>query len=112
MKCCDLNSGKLRHRIQIMRETLVEDNTGGQVSEWNEKFNPFCWIKPASGNERFQAGKLEANITHKIYMRYFDGILPQDKIVYGSREMQIRAILNIEEKGVWLELSAVEGQVN
>lgn len=112
MKCCDLTSGKLRHKITVERETLTTDAIGGQSSSWATNIEPFALVKPVSGNERYQAMKLEANITHKIYIRYTSNIRATDRVIFNSREMQIRAIIDLEERNKWLELHCVEGQVN
>lgn len=112
MKCCDLNSGMLRHKITIERESLTTDIVGGQSSSWATLIEPFALVKPVSGTERYQAMKLEADVTHRIYIRYSSVISPTDRIIFNSREMQIRAIINIEERNKWLELHCVEGPVN
>lgn len=112
MKCCDLTSGMLRHKITIERESQVQDNVGGYSSSWSTLSQPFAFIKPMSGNERFWANRLESNLTHRIFLRYITDITTKDRIIYDGREFQIRAIINVEERDKWLELHCVEGQVN
>ena len=109
MKCCDLTSGKLKHRINIQRETKTSDGAGGASITWNTIAQPWAYIKPRSGNERFQAMRLESDITHRIYMRYRTDFNAADRIEYNGRIMQIRAIVNIEELNDWLELYVDEG---
>ena len=112
MKCCDLTSGLLRHQITIQRESKTKDAVGGyDGSTWATHLQPYAYIKPVSGFERLQAMKLEATISHKIYIRYVADISPNDRIVFNSRTMQIRAIINIEERDKWLELTCDEGVV-
>lgn len=112
MKCCDITSGQLRHKITVERESIIKDSVGGFSSTWATHIEPFAKVVPISGRERYQAMKLEANVTHKIYIRYTGDIKPTDKIIFNGEEMQIRAILNLEYKDVWLELSCDQGQVN
>lgn len=111
MKCCDLTSGLLRHQITIERETKTKDGVGGYSSSWDTHLQPYSYIKPVSGFERLQAMRLEASISHKIYIRYVADISPNDRIIFNSRQMQIRAIINIEERNKWLELTCDEGVV-
>lgn len=111
MKCCDLKSGDLRHLIDIQRAAKVRDASGGYATSWSSQSQPHAKIKPISGNERWQAMKTEANITHKMYIRYESGLLPSDRIVFDSRTFQIKAIINLEERNKWLEISAIEGEV-
>lgn len=112
MKCCDLNSGLLRNKIVIERETITKNNVGGYDSSWSTHLTPFAFIKPLSGSEVVRHRQLQSDISHKIYMRYEQDIIAKDRIKYGTREFQIRAVINIEERDKWLELICVEGPVN
>lgn len=116
MKCCDLTSGKLRHKIILQRETKTEDNTGGFASVWADYKTLYGLIEPVtsslSAGEQLHAKQLESRISHRIYMRYFTDIKTDDRLSYNDREMQIRAIINVDERNKWLELHAQEGVVN
>lgn len=109
MKCCDLSSGKLRHSIAIERETETSDGAGGASLTWSAVVTTRAFIKPISGGERFAAMRLEANTTHRIFIRYRDDFDTSDRINYAGRLMQIRAVINIEENNKWLEIYADEG---
>lgn len=110
MKCCDLAAGKLRHTISIQRETRTADGMGGSSITWAQIAAPRAFIRPMSGGERFQAMRIEANVTHRIYIRYRSDITTSDRIVYQGRVMQIRALINLEERNRWIEIYADEGQ--
>lgn len=110
MACCDLNSGKLRHRITFERATKTDDGGGGSSMVWATVATVRAYVKPISGGERLQAMRVESNITQRIYIRYRDDLAESDRIRYGSRLMQVKAIVNIEEQNKWLEVYAVEGQ--
>lgn len=110
MKCCDLTSGKLRNPIELQREVKTPDGGGGSTLVPTTFANVRAFIKPISGGERFHAMRLEANVTHRIFIRYRADLKASDRIKYGTREFQIRAVLNIEERNRWLEIYADEGQ--
>lgn len=110
MKCCDLSPGKLRHTIAIERETRTPDGAGGSTLTWASVASPRAFIKPMSGGERLQAMRIEANVTHRIFIRYRSDILTSDRINFNGRLMQIRALINIEERNRWIEIYADEGQ--
>lgn len=111
MKCCDLNSGKLRRQITIEREQRVSDGAGGSTITWSTVATPRAFIKPMSGGERLQAMRLEATVTHRIFIRYRSDLLTSDRINYNGRLMQIRALINLEERNRWIEIYADEGEV-
>lgn len=109
MKCCDLYAGKLRNSITIERETDTPNDSGGQDIIWSQYKKVKAFIKPVSGTERVRGMKLESPLSHSIFIRYTADILPDDRVKFGSRYMQIRAVINIEERNRWLELSCEEG---
>lgn len=110
MKCCDLTAGKLRSTINVQREQSVSDGAGGSTITWSTIATPRAYIKPMSGGERMQAMRLEANVTHRIFIRYRDDLKTSDRIEYKGRLMQIRALINLEERNRWIEIYADEGQ--
>lgn len=110
MRCCNLTSGKLRHQISIERATKTDDGGGGSINVWAGIVSTRAFVKPISGGERFNAMRLEADTTHRIFIRYRTGFTTSDRVNYGGRLMQIRAIINIEEQNKWLEIYADENE--
>lgn len=109
MKCCDVYAGMLRNRIIIERETDAPNDSGGQSIVWSTFKKVKAFIKPKSGTERVRGMQLESPLTHTIVIRYTKDLLTKDRINYNGRYMQIRAIVNVEERNRWLELSCEEG---
>jgi SPP1 family predicted phage head-tail adaptor len=64
---------------------------------------------PTTNWERLQAMQLETPITHTIYIRYRDDLVPRDRILFRGRLFNIRSIVDMEEKKIFLELKAEEG---
>jgi SPP1 family predicted phage head-tail adaptor len=111
MKCCDITPGSLRHTIKIQRQTYVSDNAGGGTNTWTDYTTQRAYIKPLSGNERLYSMRLEANTTHRIFIRYRADLSTSDRINFNGRLMQIRALINLEEANRFLEIYADEGVV-
>ncbi|MCK4957748.1 MAG: phage head closure protein [Planctomycetes bacterium] len=110
MRCCDLTSGKLRHSITFERAVDTPDAGGGSgAPTWTTIATTRAMIEPVSGRERQWSGRLEADVSHKVFIRYRAGLLPSDRINFGGRVMQIRALLNLEETNRWFEIQADEG---
>lgn len=109
MKCCDLYAGKLRNKISLEREVVTPDGFGGSSHVWVEIKTFRAYIKPVSGSERLHSQRLEASMSHKVFIRYNNDIMPTDRINYNGRFFQIRAVINIEERNKWLELVCEEG---
>jgi SPP1 family predicted phage head-tail adaptor len=109
MACCDIKMGELRHKIDIERAQLISDGIGGSTKTWASIGTPWAKIKPMRGGERLQAMRIEATISHVITIRYKSGYLPSDRVNYNGRIMQIRAVINIDERNKWIELYCDEG---
>ena len=106
MKICssDLNSS-----IIIQSRGDTKDSLGGRITVWSTFASPWAKIKPTSGYESRQAGKVQASITHKVTIRYLFGVLPKMRILFGTRIFDIHAVLNTEERNVSMVLMCEEG---
>lgn len=110
MKCCDLSAGKLRHLVDLQNRQDVDDDLGGVVTTWATfSASQRGMLKPLTGTEIQRAGRLEANITHKLYMRYRTDLTAAHSVLYEGRRMQVRAVIDIEERKRWIEVSLEEG---
>ena len=109
MKLCDLHSGQLRHHVTVERLTLTPDGIGGGVSTWATLYQPWAYIRPASGWERMAGMQLESPITHTIYLRYNTSITTRDRVVHRGRVFNIRSIIDTDEQKTFMELRCEEG---
>jgi len=109
VKCCEFTSGMFKHNITVQRQTYVPDGAGGGVNTWAAYKTIRAFIKPVSGSERLYSMRLEANVTHRIFIRYRSDITTTDHIMYRGRLMQIRALINLEEANRFIEIYADEG---
>jgi len=111
MKCCDIESGKLRHKVSVQRLNRIDAGGGSYNVEWETFASPYAWIKPLSGTESLFGMQLEDTITHDIIIRYKASrtITPENRIKFGSRLFNIRSVINVEERNRWLQIRAEEG---
>jgi SPP1 family predicted phage head-tail adaptor len=109
MKCCDVEAGKLRHPIELQAKESTPDGIGGFATQWVTYRMPWAWIRPTSGNETLVGGQIQAAITHDVVIRYIHGVQPDDRVLFGIRTFNIRAIINVEERNRWLQLRCEEG---
>jgi len=112
-KC--INFGDFKRRVIIEEPAKVSDGMGGNTVTWSTVFTAWCSIKPLSGRERMTAMKMEAQITHKIMMRYDSRVTTKLRINYSDngsgtdRIFNIVEVINIDEESRFLEVLAVEG---
>ena len=65
-------------------------------------------ISPIRAKELVGNSKLELNITHKIIIRYIDGVTSAMDILFNTRTFRIVSLINPDERNVYLEILAEE----
>ena len=108
--CSDFNAGKLRTPIVIQEYADSPDGMGGVVKTWVPVLTVRSMWTHGSMYERLQAMKLNAGVLHRVYIRYSSVPTAKHRIFYKGQAYQIRGVVDIEERGRWLELSVEEGQ--
>ena len=94
----------LRHQIEIQEKTAVSDGAGGQTETWSKLYELWAAIWPISAKETRENMRFETNITHNIRIRYREGITTAMIVVFGTRAFDIKGIINLEERNIWLDM--------
>lgn len=105
-------AGKLRHRVTIQRNQLgspQRTNTGARNASWEDYITVYAAVDPINGREPFLAQQHFSEVTHKVRMRYHEGITTAMRLAWGSRRFDIKAVLNAEERRRELTLLCTEG---
>ena len=95
--------GKLRHRALIEQPNPTPDGGGGGDQAWAMVATVWAAVEPVSGREVRVAEKLNAEITHKVTIRYRDDVDASMRFDFGGRKLRIRAVINPLERNIWLE---------
>jgi SPP1 family predicted phage head-tail adaptor len=103
-----MNSGQLRHRIEIQAKQESRDSRGGVVESWNTVGLRWASIEPLRPRELFQAQQVNARVSHRILMRHYAGLTDQHRLRLGSRIFHLMSPLNINERRRMSELLAME----
>ena len=101
--------GRLRHKVALKRSTNTTDTGGGMTKSYSDLTRIFASVRPVNGKEVFRHGKMEESVTHEVMIRYRADIDTKDKVVFGSREFNIRHIRNIDERNRYMLLVCSEG---
>lgn len=103
-----INPGELRHRITIQKLNNSQ-NEYGEVSElWGDILNVRAGIYPISGKEFFAAETVNSEISHKVKIRYIEGIMPNMRIKFNNRIFSIESVINFQERNIELQLLCKE----
>lgn len=98
----------LNHRIELQSLGAGQSSTGQPNGAWSTYATVFAAVEPISGREYFNASGERAEVTHKIKLRVGPSVVPKHRALFGARVFNIRSVLNIEERGRYLQLMATE----
>lgn len=102
-------AGGMRQRIRIEQPVLTADGLGGSTRSWEEVTTVWAEIVSGRGDERYAAGQLTSQATHRIRLRWRDDITSAMRVVFGTRIFAIRAVIEHDGKRRSLELIVEEG---
>ena len=100
--------GKLRHQITIQQVSETQGADGSVIETWSICVTIQASIDPVSGLEYFVAHAIQADVTHRISLRYLSGITPKMRVNYSSRIFDIQSVINMGERNRELQLMCRE----
>jgi SPP1 family predicted phage head-tail adaptor len=103
-----MRAGLMRHRITIEAPTETQGPDGSFVRTWNAFLSAWASIEPLTGREYFAAQREQADVSHRIRMRYMDGITHKMRVSIGSRIFEIESVINVGERNCELILMCRE----
>lgn len=95
-----IKAGKLRHRLEIQARTATQDSFGDALTAWATVATRWASIEPQSGRETWRADQQQPDTSGVIKFRYFAGLRPRDRIVWGSRVFNVEAVIDPGEEHV------------
>jgi len=102
-----MRSGNLKHKIIIQTYSETQNDFGEVVKGWEDFKTAYASITPLSAKEYYKAGT-NAEVSHKIELRYLKDIKPKMRVMFGAREFSIESVLNIREANKTLQLICTE----
>lgn len=103
-----MRAGKLRHRIAIEEATEATANSGAVTKTWATFQSRWAKIVPLQGRELTFARATVATATHRVEMRYLDGLTTKMRVNFGGAYLNIGSALNLEMRNVEHHLICTE----
>ena len=92
----------LREIVDIERLTGTLSDEGEQVDTWTALFeNVFADIKTPTGREYFAHDRLNAEVTHRVKIRWHDGVTNDMRINWQGRILDILYISEDQTHKQW-----------
>ncbi len=108
MAKCDYPPARMDKRVAIQRLAKAPDGQGGYVESWDDDFKVWASFEPLGGYEKFMAMQMQAEVTHKVTLRYRPDVGVGDRIRWGTRLFDIKEALDVDERRRFLRLKCVE----
>jgi SPP1 family predicted phage head-tail adaptor len=104
-----MRAGELRHQVVIEQRSSSVDSFGEQLTTWTTFATIYAAILPVSGRELIAAGVVDAEVSHRIIVRYLAGVTASMRVLFEGRYFEIKAVLNEAERDRMLTLLCAEG---
>jgi SPP1 family predicted phage head-tail adaptor len=105
-----LQAGQLKHKLDIEAELHAQDSYGQTTQDW-VVFISGLWasIEPLSGKEYYASQQVNAEISHRIKIRYKAGIKPNMRVKFGTdRYFNIVSVIDLNEAHREIHLMCTE----
>ena len=106
-----MESGKLRHELVIQSASESRGTDGAVVKTWSTFATVWGSVNPIRAREQLQSGQLQADVTHKLLLRYLPGLTHEHRIMVDGRVFEIVSLMNVAEADQVMEVLAVERDV-
>ena len=103
-----VDPGMLRTELALEKAVPVGDGAGGHAENWSEVATVFGRIEPVRADSRFGAGQRLETVTHRITLRFRDGVESGMRFVKGNRRFEIVTVHDPDETGRYLVCRAQE----
>lgn len=108
-----MKSGRLRHRVQFLRQNPeADDGYGNVVTEFEPLFTVWGNVRETTGKERVDAGSVEAIRTATIRVRKSAqtmGLTGADQAVARGETWNLSGPSNVGESDAYLDILATAG---
>jgi SPP1 family predicted phage head-tail adaptor len=105
-----MRAGEMRHRITLQKPTHTRNDFNESVTTYNDFVTVWGTIEWQSGRRFVEAKQLNAEVQGVVRIRYRSRVLPEWRIKFDNRYLEILSISNIYERGQELQINVKESQ--
>ena len=88
-----INIGLLRERVTIQRATESRNALGETVLNWTTFAERWAQVEGVSARESLTAGQSQIEVSHRVRLRYVDGMTQNMRIMWRGRKLEITSLL-------------------
>lgn len=103
-----MKAGKLKQWLVIQSPVNTKNDHGEIIQTWQTYAELNGSVEPSSAREFWRANQVVADATHGVTCRFYPGVTPAMRILYGSRVLNILSVLNDGENDAELQILCKE----
>ena len=103
-----MRPGLLQYRVEIQQPTSTRDAMGQTVITWKTTQTRWAGVTPLTSREGFFAKSVRPELSHRITLRWVDGLAHSHRIKMDARIFDIASIINVDEGNHTLQVDCVE----
>jgi len=88
-----MNPGQLRERIEIQQPTETRSALGEVTQTWTTWKSRWASVQTLNSKQVLTANQQDLRITHKVRLRYLDGLKSSYRIKWRDRVLQVVSVL-------------------
>lgn len=88
-----IDPGRMRERVVVQRATESRNAIGESVQTWTDLVERWASVEGLSSREVLQTGQQQTEVTHRVRMRYVEGLTQQMRISWRGRILEITSLL-------------------
>lgn len=100
--------GRLRHYVELQSASESINAYGERTESFAKYANAWARIEPLNGRELEHARQINGEISHRVTIRYNSNVAVKHRVVYDSRNFEINAVINPDERNRYLQLMCTE----
>lgn len=88
-----IDPGKLREQVTIQTAAETRNSMGEAVQAWQTYAERWASVTGISSREYLISGQQQTEITHRVRLRYVDGLKATMRILWRGRVLEIASAL-------------------
>ena len=92
-----IRPGDLRERVTVQVASGTTNALGETVLAWSDSSAVWASVEGVSVRESLE-GQQSTSVTHKVQMRYLDGLTTQMRIYWRGRTLEIISVLEHDRR--------------
>jgi SPP1 family predicted phage head-tail adaptor len=107
-----MDAGRLDKRVTIQSQASTRNAIGEPVKSWSDFATVWAGVEPLQGREFWAQQQVQSAVTIRVRIRSLAGVTPAMRITFGSRVLNIEAVIDPRERGEEMQLMCSEGPTN